>query len=95
MLAAFHGNSEEVLTLLKEDQHCITHRNICEQTAVHYAIDNGQIRVIDTLLAFEADMPSNNGSAVVDKQNDIVLGFVVATLENYAPHLKHVTLCLC
>ena len=55
MLAAFHGNTEGVLTLLKEDQHCITHRNIFEQTAVHYAIGNGQIRVIDTLLAFEAD----------------------------------------
>ena len=56
MLAAFHGNIERVLTLLKEDQHCIRYRNIFDQTAVHYAIDNGQIKVIDTLLAFEADI---------------------------------------
>ena len=39
-------------------------------------------------------VPGNNGAAVVDKQSDIVLGLVVATLDNYAPHLKHVTLCL-
>ena len=39
-------------------------------------------------------MPGNNGSAVVDKQSGIVLGLVVATLENYASHLKHVTFCL-
>ena len=39
-------------------------------------------------------LPCNNGAAVVDKQSGIVLGLVVATLENYTPHLKNVTFCL-
>ena len=56
MLAAYHGNIETVLTLLKDNQQCIMSRNIFGQTALHYAIDNGQTNVIDTLVAFEAEL---------------------------------------
>ena len=55
MLAAYHGNNEIVLALLKENEHCVKSRNVFGQTALHYAIDSGQIKVIDTLVGYEAD----------------------------------------
>ena len=39
-------------------------------------------------------LPGSNGAAVVDKQSGIVLGLVVATLDNYDSPYKHVTFCL-
>ena len=56
MLAAYHGDIGNVLTLLKENEHCVMSRNVFGQTALHYAIDNGQINVIDVLVAYEADL---------------------------------------
>ena len=38
--------------------------------------------------------PGDNGAAVVDEQSCIVLGLAVATLDNYASPLQHVTFCL-
>ena len=55
MLAAYHGNNESVLAILTENEQCIKRRNSFDQTALHYAIDSGQINVIDTLVAYEAD----------------------------------------
>ena len=56
MLAAYHGNIERVLSLLKENQQSIMSKNIFGQTAFDYAIDNGQISVIDILLAYNIDL---------------------------------------
>ena len=69
MLAAYHGNIENVLTLLKENQQCIMSQNVFGQTALHYAIDNGQINVIDTLVAFDADLDEvdSNGQTILHR----------------------------
>ena len=69
MLAAYHGNTENVLTILKENQQCIMSRNIFGQTALHYAIDNGQINVIDALVAYDANLDEvdSNGQTLLHK----------------------------
>ena len=69
MLAAYHGNTENVLTILKENQQCIMSRNIFGQTALHYAIYNGQINVIDALVAYDANLDEvdSNGQTLLHK----------------------------
>ena len=39
-------------------------------------------------------MPCNNGAAVVDKQSNIVIGFPIATYDNYVSPFKNVTFSL-
>ena len=56
MLAAYHEDIESVLTLLIESQQCLMSRNVFGQTALNSAIDNGQINVIDILVAYGADL---------------------------------------
>ena len=69
MLAAYHGNNEIVLALLMENEQCIMSRNVFGQTALHYAIDNGQINVIDTLVGYEADLSEvdSNGQNILHR----------------------------
>ena len=55
MLAAYYGNIDILLALLKENEQCIKFRNAFGQTALHYAIDSGHINVIDMLMAYEVD----------------------------------------
>ena len=47
MLAAYNRKTEIALALLKENEQFIKSRNVLGETAVHYAIDSGQINVID------------------------------------------------
>ena len=38
--------------------------------------------------------PDKHGDVVVDKESNIILGFSVATLDQYVSPFKHVTFCL-
>ena len=62
MVAAYHGHIEKVLSLLQKDSQSIFARNISGQTAMSYAIDKDHKKVIDLLLAYEADVDEVDSS---------------------------------
>ena len=62
MVAAYHGDVGKVSTLLQKDSQGTFVRNIYGQTALSYAVDKGHVKVIDTLLAYGADIDDVDSS---------------------------------
>ena len=62
MVAAYHGDIQKVSSLLQKDSQSIFVRNMYGQSPLSYAIDQGQIKVIDLLLAHGVDIDDVDSS---------------------------------
>ena len=69
MVAAYHGDVEIVSTLLQQEDQNVCARNIHGQTALSYAIDQGDLKIIDLLLAYDADIDEvdTNGCTILHR----------------------------